>query len=183
MKTRIILMGLLTLVGFPLLALLGFYVFDDGLQSFLNILKTRSSYPTEILSGLLFGSTAGLSAWTVVQSRFMKNVKNQYAPIVADLDLNIGIIVFLSFCAGVGEEYFFRGFVQPYWGIWITALFFVGIHGYLNPKNWRLTIYGVLMTVLIAFAGWMSSYFGLVSAMIYHCMIDVVLFYNLSKVD
>ncbi|MBK7566807.1 MAG: CPBP family intramembrane metalloprotease [Bacteroidetes bacterium] len=43
-------------------------------------------------------------------------------------------MLFLSFCAGVGEELLFRGAIQPWLGIWLTALLFI-FYTDLNPKD------------------------------------------------
>jgi hypothetical protein len=99
------------------------------------------------------------------------------------MEMNFAIIVGVSLCAGIGEEIFFRGVVQPlpYCGVWVTAIFFVAIHGYLNPMDWRISIYGVYMTILIAGLGYLTDYMGLTTAMVAHTMIDVVLFSYLTK--
>ena len=71
--------------------------------------------------------------------------------------------------------------LQPKLGIWLTAVVFVGIHGYLNPKNWRISIYGIYLTIVIALTGYLSKHFGLTTAIITHMIIDVILFYKLAK--
>ena len=94
---------------------------------------------------------------------------------------DISTIFFVSFCAGFGEEVLFRGVLQPKLGIWLTAVIFVGIHGYLNPNNWRISIYGIYLTIVIALTGYLSRHFGLTTAIITHMIIDVILFYKLAK--
>ena len=76
----------------------------------------------------------------------------------------------------MGEELLFRGAIQYWLGIWLTAILFVAIHGYLNPKNWKLSIYGVFMTFAIVGIGYFFEYFGIITAMSAHFMIDVYLF-------
>ena len=57
--------------------------------------------------------------------------------------------LFISFCAGFGEEILFRTGMQHYLGILITSIFFVAIHGYLNPFNWRYSLYGLIVLPFI----------------------------------
>jgi len=174
-------LGLLTITGFPLVAFVVHIIFNDA--SFLTIFKTHSSYGIEIYMGVIFGILAGTTAWDVINSTLLKPALNKYKSLIASLNINLATIIFVSICAGVGEEILFRGVLQPFFGIWITAILFVAIHGYLNPKDWRLSIYGIYMTLIIAIVGLFAQIFGLTSAMIAHAVIDVILFRKLSNTN
>ncbi|WP_258541301.1 CPBP family intramembrane glutamic endopeptidase [Parvicella tangerina] len=113
----------------------------------------------------------------------MNPVLEKYGQVVKSLNLSWVVIVFLSFSAGVGEEFFFRGVLQDYLGIVITAIIFVLIHGYLNPFDKIIFVYGLMMTVIIIGVGFIDKYIGLTSAMVAHMVIDVILFYKLSNTD
>ena len=136
-----------------------------------------------MLVGGAFGLFIGLTGWKIIVMEFMRPVLNKYKSMIASSDLDIQLIFFISFCAGVGEEILFRGVIQPIIGIWITAIIFVAIHGYLNPLNWRISIYGVYLTLSIGVIGYFSNLLGLCTAMSAHMMIDVVLFYKLKKIE
>ena len=112
---------------------------------------------------------------------FMEPVRSRYAARFADLKLNWVAVVFISLCAGIGEELLFRGAIQPLLGIVITAIVFVAIHGYLNPKDWRVSVYGIFMTIIIVLFGWMTDEIGIWSAVIAHAMVDVILLADLGK--
>jgi len=81
----------------------------------------------------------------------------------------------ISICAGVGEELFFRGALQPWLGIPVTAVVFVAIHGYLDPRDKRLFLYGTLLTLCMMVLGWMAEVQGLVGPMVAHTLIDILL--------
>ena len=130
--------------------------------------------------GVFTGTVAGLLAWALITSNYLRPVLDKYGGMVKALELRMWQIVLVSICAGVGEEIFFRGMMQNYFGVWITAVFFVAIHGYLSYKDRKILVYGVFMTLVIAFIGWLDMRFGLTSAMLAHTMIDVVLFYKLT---
>lgn len=87
----------------------------------------------------------------------------------------------LSICAGVGEELLFRGSIQPFLGIWPTALVFVLLHGYLNPFNRPLFLYGILLTLISGGFGYLAEMFLLPAAIAAHVWIDVGLLYFLSS--
>ena len=78
-------------------------------------------------------------------------------------------------------EILFRGILQSYFGIWVTAVGFVAIHGYLNPFDWRISIYGAYMTAAIIAIGYLNQLYGLTSAMIAHTIIDIILFVKLTR--
>ena len=179
-KNNMIILGGITLTVFPLLAYLIFYFFPFQ-GSFFELFQTKSSIWIELYMGLVFGIFAGTTAWDLINTKLLQPALHKYKQLISNLKLTIPIIVFVSLCAGIGEELFFRGVVQHYFGIGITAVIFVAIHGYLSPFDWRISFYGLYMTLLIAIIGWMSNTFGLTSAMTAHAVIDIILFWKLSK--
>lgn len=106
----------------------------------------------------------------------LQNTRKFFSGLIGQLNLRFIDILFISFCAGAGEEILFRGAIQPYLGVWITAILFVALHGYINPFNWRISIYGILMCLIIAGIGYLNDHVGLTSAIAAHFMIDVYLF-------
>ncbi|HAB89060.1 MAG TPA: hypothetical protein DCF84_00900 [Bacteroidetes bacterium] len=98
-------------------------------------------------------------------------------------------IVFLSLCAGIGEELLFRGpllfglfeYISLPAGILINAIFFVGLHGYLNPKQdlpwvlrlWLVTFSGALGLITLSFS--------IVCAIIAHTIYDLVLLHAMRR--
>jgi membrane protease YdiL (CAAX protease family) len=90
-------------------------------------------------------------------------------------------IWFISFCAGFGEELLFRGALQPWLGIWITAVVFVALHGYLDPFNRPILGYGIFMVLVCAGFGYLTDHIGLWSASVAHMGIDIVLMNYLLK--
>jgi len=105
-------------------------------------------------------SMAGIESW-------MKEMETQLMELTKFLtdfqsvpELLTGILVIGVF-AGVGEELFFRGLIQPkmqgyfkspHWGIWITAIIFSAIH---------VQFYGFLPRVFLgALFGYMYHYSG-----------------------
>jgi uncharacterized protein len=183
-NVRILLLALLTITLFPVLTFVTYWIFEPNpLQLFLDLFKSPTNLWTELVAGLFVGIIGGMSAWLLISSQIMLPVLQKYGNLIRSLNLTIPTIILVSFAAGIGEELFFRGAVQHYLGIWITAFIFIAIHGYLDPTNWRISLYGALMTLIIAFLGYMKIEIGLISSMMAHTVIDIILFYKLSHLN
>jgi hypothetical protein len=163
-----------------------FTILFFGVGGVLLMRHVQGRSPLELLVGpadpgmqLLWGAVAGLvigfAAWGMVAMRFMDPVRAKYAKLIGPLMARRSDRLFVSVCAGVGEELFFRGALQWWLGIPITAVLFVAIHGYLDPRNWRISIYGVFMTLAMMGLGWMADHLGLLAPILAHTLIDVVL--------
>jgi len=135
----------------------------------------------QVLVGIGFGGFSALIALALVSRDKMKSISAPFFEMFMKVDLEISDIVFYSFCAGFGEELLFRAGIQHIFGIWPTAVFFVAIHGYLNPTNWRICIYGVLLVFVTAGFGYLYRDIGFFSAAIAHMVFDIVMFYYLIK--
>ena len=176
-KRTLFLLGLLTLFGF---SSLGGWIIEQFLDvRFFSLFQTETPWYTQIGMGLLYGTITAIGAWLIVNSDLLTDTRTFFAKIIQQLRLSTIDILFISFCAGTGEEILFRGAIQPYLGIWITAVLFVAIHGYLNPKNWKLSIYGAYMCLVIGGIGYLCDYLGITAAIAAHFAIDVVLLYAL----
>lgn len=177
-RKNVLLLAFFTLLGFPAVA---YYILAHfSPLSFQDIFILHKPLLTQIIVGLLYGFVTSFIGWKIVKTRLLTETREFYTKIFQSLCLNPLEIFFISFCAGIGEEILFRGAIQPLLGIWLTAIIFVAIHGYLNPFKWRITIYGTYMTLIIAGIGYLCNYFGLITAIAAHTMIDIVLLLKLS---
>ena len=176
---KIVTLGLFTIIGFPLAAFVINYFFSS--KSFWDIFISKQGILKELIMGMCIGILSGLFAWRIIKLKILQPVREKYQDVIGSLRMNIGTIVMVSICAGVGEEILFRGILQSYFGIWITAVGFVAIHGYLNPLDWRISIYGAYMTAAIIAIGYLDQLFGLTSAMLAHTIIDIILFVKLTQ--
>lgn len=181
MNQKIIHLATLTLVGFPLLGWA--ILWATGGPDILNLFRVETPLLQQLLIGIVTGLVTGGIAWVIIRSDYMQSVREKYSDVIRQFDLSPAQILYISLCAGIGEEIFFRGVIQPYLGIWITAILFVAIHGYLNPMNFKLFLYGVYMTLAIALIGFFSRQYGLYSAMAAHAVIDIILLYQMSRMQ
>ncbi len=173
-----------TMVGMPLVAILIDF-FSDNL-----ILRERLIFGTggiglliQLLAGLAVGFVFAVLANKIASMEFMKKVSIKYTEMIGSLNLAKEEIVFISLSAGFGEEILFRAALQfiaiQYFGLWggiiVTSVCFVAFHGYLSFKDWRISIYGFYMTLVICVLGFMTEYLGIWSAVIAHVIIDIYL--------
>ena len=98
-------------------------------------------------------------------------------------------IVFLSLCAGIGEELLFRGpllfglfeYMNLPAGILLNAIFFVGLHGYLNPRQdfpWILRLWLVTFSSVL---GLVTISLSILCAITAHTIYDLVLLHTMRK--
>ena len=172
-------LGLATLFGFSLIGaiILHYYM---GL-SLWEALQIGQGWELQLLVGFAYGMITSILAWELIKMDFLTSTRNFFSELIQELKLNDIEILFISFCAGVGEEILFRGGIQPFMGIWLTSVVFVAIHGYLNPKNWQLSIYGVYMCLVIVGIGYFCIQIGLISCIVAHFTIDVYLLMRLNS--
>src|SRR5690554_3380674 len=179
MRKKLLLAALGTLIIFPFIGWGVLSIFKDNSLSI--ILRSPVSVWIQIPTGIALGFALGYGAQYVVTRPFLGGVEKKYSRIIANLKLKHWHIIFISLCAGFGEEFLFRGAIQPLLGLWITAIIFVAIHGYLDPRDWKMTVYGVYMTLAIAALGYYTDYIGIIGASLAHAGIDYVLFKHLIK--
>lgn len=150
-------------------------------RALLEFLPGTEKYWIQLVLGIIVGVITAKAAWQIVELPLLFKTKKFFADLIQPLKLNTAEIIFISICAGIGEELFFRGAIQPMLGVWFTAILFVLLHGYLNPFNMSLTLYGIYMVLVIGVLGLLTERFGILTAIIAHTLIDVILLRALSE--
>jgi membrane protease YdiL (CAAX protease family) len=178
-KDVILQLAIFTLVAMPLVAIL----FDRYTET-VNLaaaLVGNTVWWLQLIIGTLFGFVAAVGAQFIIERPFMQKVHVKYSSVLGNFQLTWSEIILISVCAGVGEELLFRGAIQPFAGIVFTAIAFVAIHGYLNPRDWRMSVYGVYMSLVIVTLGFFAERMGLLSAIAAHTAIDIYLLYKMNQ--
>ncbi|TYO92317.1 hypothetical protein LX24_02911 [Desulfallas thermosapovorans DSM 6562] len=149
-------------------------------RPFLPSLTDGRAIPVQILLGSLYGSVAGLIClFLLLAAPVFEDLRNLFIGIINDVNLNPVTIILISALAGFSEEFLFRGGLQPLIGLWWSSALFIALHGYFNPRNWRITLYGLLMFALSIGLGLMYQWVGLLAAIFAHTMVDVVILLGL----
>ena len=172
-------LGLLTLVGF---GTLGWAVaaFLQGRDIAGVFYPTERGWDRQLLDGAIYGLVASANILWLLYNRILDQPRHFFAQLIRRFRIGLPDIFFLSLCAGIGEEWLFRGAVQHWLGIWLTALAFVALHGYLDPRDWRISLYGMLMVIIVAGMGYLYHHSGLIAAMVSHAIIDIAIFISLK---
>jgi membrane protease YdiL (CAAX protease family) len=175
-------LSIFTLVGFSLIANIALHFHPS--VTFWSLFESESPI-LHTFFGLGMGLVASGLGLLLLQIKGLQSTNTSFTQMLEDLDLQWYHILFYSFCAGVGEEILFRGAMQAYLYIWPTAIIFVLIHGYINPKDLKMSLFGVFLILISAGFGYLMKHESLYAAMAAHFMYDVVMFsylkYQLNK--
>lgn len=132
------------------------------------------------LMGITAGILIALGAWWIIARPYMVDIRSKYATLIGPLMPSRAVQWLVSVCAGVGEELLFRGALQAWLGIPLTSALFVALHGYLDPRDWRISSYGLYLMAAMMGLGWMAARTGLLGPIIAHTLIDIVLLRRLA---
>lgn len=179
-RKTVYILGWVTLLGFGGGGLVLCYFFNNACP--LELLSSGSELYIQIPLGLLYGFLSALAVIFIMRHPVMTREEARYKDMLGPLNLRWRDIIFLSFCAGFGEEMFFRAFLQPHTGIWLGSVIFVVLHGYLNPKR-PIFFYGLFLVFDIAGMGWLFDNIGPWSAVSAHFLIDVILLAHLGEAE
>ncbi len=180
-KRNLYLLGAITLIIFPLPTFFGLY-YIEGIGPW-EILQLDRLNAYTLGLGMEVGALYAVVALAFMNARVFNDMPVRVETMVRNMNLNFWDCVFLSLCAGVGEELLFRSGVQFYLGPIITSIIFVAIHGYLNPFNWRMSLYGLIVLPFILLISYGYYEFGLWFSIGAHFMYDLVLFMIMIEKD
>ena len=149
----------------------------DGVQgrSLIPLIRGRENPLTQLVAGTMYGIGAGSSSWWIGRQVGLAKFTRRLTGI-EHLVRTPATIIYVSVCAGIGEEILFRGALQHWLGILVTAILFVVVHGYLNPRDRRLSLYGVFLVAIMIPFRLAAARWGLIAPMVAHAVIDIVLF-------
>ena len=176
-----ILFGWITLLLFPLP---GFYLqyYFNGI-SVTEFLSLNDFRPIPLIYGLQLGVVYGFIAYLFMKAPFFDKVPVKINRLVQNMKLSVADGLFLSVCAGIGEEFLFRQGLQSFTGVIFTSIFFVALHGYLNPFNLRFSAYGLIVLPFIILISCGLSPFGIWFCIAAHFAYNAVLFTFMIKED
>ncbi|MBI2258529.1 MAG: CPBP family intramembrane metalloprotease [Flavobacteriia bacterium] len=171
----------LTLLAFPILAIVIHFLIFGHIDFIKGIIFWEIDLSRFVL-GSFVGVLFGLLIQKVIdKSQIEINDFEQLKKQLSSLNLSIKDKLFVSFCAGFGEEFFFRLFLQKYWGVWITAIIFVAIHGYFHPTKWERNKIGFTILPFILVLSFGYEYLGFWFAVATHMFYDFVIFINVKN--
>lgn len=173
-KFRFHILGWITLVIFPIPAFWALNYFED--ISFIEVLSFDDFFKPINLIGLQFGLFYALIVVAVSQFSIFQEMSIQQERLLRSLNLNWFDIIFMSLCAGIGEEILFRAGIQTWLGPWWTSILFIALHGYIHPLSWRKSVYGLILLPFILLISFAYETYGLWFCVAAHFSYDLLLF-------
>ncbi|PCH68411.1 MAG: hypothetical protein COC01_03880 [Bacteroidetes bacterium] len=150
-------------------------------QTLLQIFEKGVAFWMQTIHGVVFGTLAATIMIGLMQIKFFSEVGTFFEDLLQSIQLRTFDIFAISLCAGISEELFFRATIQPWLGVWITSILFIALHGYLDPRKWKLAIVGCVMVLVAAGLGYLFIFAGIMAAIIAHMVFDLImLFYYLK---
>jgi len=90
-------------------------------------------------------------------------------------------ILLVALAAGIGEEIFFRGALDPVAGRWITGVIFVALHGALRIRSRSSLAFAAFLYAASVGLSALNAWQGLEAAMAAHACYDLVMLLWLVK--
>lgn len=173
-KKQLYFLGLVTLLVFPLPSYFMLHSLEG--MRIMDFLQVNSFRTIPVSYGILFGIIYAFFASVLLKAEIFEKLPLRVDKIVKDLNIKYFDAIFLSLCAGVGEELLFRSGVQFYLGIIPTSIIFVAIHGYLSIKHIQMSLYGLVVLPFILLISMGFVHFGLWFSIAAHFSYDLTLF-------
>jgi membrane protease YdiL (CAAX protease family) len=171
-------MGLLTLLV-PLVIVSILYYFN-ATEFMIPVIVGKMSVWWQLLLGVAGGFVLSGMTWLMGKWKYLDDVNFDYTLRLGIFNFSFQEILFLSFCAGVGEEIVFRGMIQPWLGILTTSFMFIALHGYLSYSSWPKVIFGLILFGVGTLLGILGAYVGLLAAIVAHILYDIVAFQRIQ---
>ncbi len=167
-------MGLLTLLV-PLMIVSILYYFN-ATEFMIPVIIGKANVWIQLGAGVAGGFLLSGITWLMGKWKYLDDVNFDYTLRLGIFNFSLQEILFLSFCAGVGEEIIFRGMIQPWLGILTTSFMFIALHGYMSYSSWPKVIFGLILFSVGNILGLLGEYFGLLAAIVAHIFYDIVAF-------
>ena len=174
MRYKLLLLGLLTLIGFPLPSILVLHFLEE--KTYTEIFQLDKLHLLPIIQGISVGILAGILIYRITRLNVFNDIPLKVEEMIHGSKLTYIDAVFLSFAAGFGEELLFRTGVQSFMGVIPTSILFVAIHGYFSIKHPKISLYGLLVLPFILILGYGYIYQGLWFSISAHFSYDLLLF-------
>ena len=149
-----------------------------GKQSLVDLLGQGRPWPVQLAWGLVIGVLLSVPLISVVRRvPWFAAFHRQMIDLISRVDLSGWNPLWISLCAGVGEELLFRGALQPLAGLWVTSLIFTVVHfqtGQFRRMNRWKALYAFFVFVVSLGLGAECVRIGLIAAIVTHTVVDII---------
>lgn len=171
-------MGLLTLLV-PLVIVAILYYFN-ATTFMIPVVIGKVNVWIQLGAGVAGGFLLSGITWLMGKWKYLNDVNFDFTLRLGIFNFSLQEILFLSFCAGVGEEIVFRGMIQPWLGILTTSFMFIALHGYMSYSSWPKVIFGLILFSVGTILGILGEYIGLLAAIVAHIIYDIIAFQRIQ---
>lgn len=171
-------MGLLTLLV-PLVIVAILYYFN-ATAFMIPVVIGKANVWIQLGAGVAGGFLLSGITWLMGKWKYLNDVNFDFTLRLGIFNFSLQEILFLSFCAGVGEEIVFRGMIQPWLGILTTSFMFIALHGYMSYSSWPKVIFGLILFSVGTILGILGEYIGLLAAIVAHIIYDIIAFQRIQ---
>ncbi len=172
-------MGLLTLLV-PLFIVAILYYFSST-AFMIPVIIGKMNVWFQLFLGIAGGFVLSGITWLMGKWKYLEQVNFDFTLRLGIFNFSKQEILFLSFCAGVGEEIVFRGMIQPWLGILTTSFLFIALHGYMSYSSWPKVIFGLILFAVGTVLGILGEFVGLLAAIVAHIIYDIVAFHRIQS--
>lgn len=172
-------MGLLTLLV-PLFIVAILYYFNST-AFMIPVIIGKMNVWFQLFFGIAGGFVLSGITWLMGKWKYLDQVNFDFTLRLGIFNFSKQEILFLSFCAGVGEEIVFRGMIQPWLGILTTSFLFIALHGYMSYSSWPKVIFGLILFAVGTVLGILGEFVGLLAAIVAHIIYDIVAFHRIQS--
>lgn len=179
LRFKALLLGLVTLLIFPILSFISLHFLEN--YSFDDFLSINTFNTISVGFGLELGFIYAFIIIIILDTPYFRSIPNPIPKVIQEMKLKPIDAMFLSICAGVGEEFLFRMGLQHYVHWIITSVFFIALHGYFNLRNLKKSLYGIIILPFVLIISLGFYYFGIWFCIAAHFMYDYVILISIIK--
>jgi len=156
----------------PLLVLIAFVIFVFQKKAFVSVFASNINPVFQLLIGCASGLLITFPLVYIYKNKFFSDIMDIFTDLISGFGLNTLDFIIISVTAGVCEEILFRAALQPMLGIWLSSFIFILLHGYFNPANWKILLFGLIMFAISVLIGCAYKWLGLFAAIGFHFAYD-----------
>jgi membrane protease YdiL (CAAX protease family) len=135
-----------------------------------------------LLVGAAIGAAAAaVCALVVGRAPGLAHLKRLAEHAVEGLEPRWHTMLVVALAAGISEEFFFRGVLEPVIGRWFSTLGFIAVHGALRVRDRGAVPFAVFLFLASTGLSALNAWKGLEAAMAAHAAYDLAVFAWLAR--
>ncbi len=170
-----------TIVFAGLLLVVGWLILWARDRTILSVFQA-TDLAERALMGAGIGALAALACAIVVsRAPALARLKRLAEHAVDGLEPRWHTVLAVALAAGISEEFFFRGVLEPVIGRWFSTLGFIAVHGALRFRDRGALPFAVFLFLASTGLSALNAWKGLEAAMAAHAVYDLAVFAWLAR--